>query len=439
MLLVGFARALRRGRRRHRRPRRRRSSAAVDALGVGDAAGVYWAGRRTLCAEPDDLAVYDAVFARVVRRRPAAPAGARPRRQPPPRSRRPALGAGRRRHERRRPDRGARRRQRPRCCGTATWPSCAAAERASCAGCSRCSGRDRPRRQRRRRRRPARRGGSAAHGADQLRPAASRTRCARRRRGTRPRRVVLLLDVSGSMAPYADGLLRFAHARDAGRPVGTIEVFTLGTRLTRITRRCGSATRTRARARRATPSRTGPAAPGWATRCRPSSTAGGGAAWPAARSSSCSPTDGSAATPRARRADRSGCAGWRTGWSGSTRTAARRVRARARRHRGGAAAPGRLRGRAQRRPRWKSCLEVIGRCVTCWPTWRWWRAGETGRGRHRRGDLALGAPAGRARSMLVGPDGEAVGSVSGGCVEGAVYELASRWSPTGARCCSGTG
>src|SRR6187455_1804323 len=26
-------------------------------------------------------------------------------------------------------------------------------------------------------------------------------------------------------------------------------------------------------------------------------------------------------------------------------------------------------------------------------------------------------------SMLVGPDGEAVGSVSGGCVEGAVYEL----------------
>src|SRR3954471_892486 len=31
-------------------------------------------------------------------------------------------------------------------------------------------------------------------------------------------------------------------------------------------------------------------------------------------------------------------------------------------------------------------------------------------------------PAGAA--MLVGPDGSAVGSVSGGCVEGAVYELA---------------
>ncbi|MEO7131606.1 MAG: XdhC family protein, partial [Dermatophilaceae bacterium] len=34
------------------------------------------------------------------------------------------------------------------------------------------------------------------------------------------------------------------------------------------------------------------------------------------------------------------------------------------------------------------------------------------------------APRPPGASMLVGPDGEAVGSVSGGCVEGAVYELA---------------
>ena len=34
------------------------------------------------------------------------------------------------------------------------------------------------------------------------------------------------------------------------------------------------------------------------------------------------------------------------------------------------------------------------------------------------------APRPAGASMLVGPDGEAVGSVSGGCVEGAVYELA---------------
>ena len=34
------------------------------------------------------------------------------------------------------------------------------------------------------------------------------------------------------------------------------------------------------------------------------------------------------------------------------------------------------------------------------------------------------APRPPGASMLVGPGGEAVGSVSGGCVEGAVYELA---------------
>ena len=33
--------------------------------------------------------------------------------------------------------------------------------------------------------------------------------------------------------------------------------------------------------------------------------------------------------------------------------------------------------------------------------------------------------------MLVGPDGDAVGSVSGGCVEGAVYELPRGRSPIG--------
>lgn len=55
----------------------------------------------------------------------------------------------------------------------------------------------------------------------------------------------------------------------------------------------------------------------------------------------------------------------------------------------------------------------------------WWRAGET---------VGLGtvvatfqsAPRPPGASMIVGPDGEAVGSVSGGCVEGAVYELGER-------------
>lgn len=55
----------------------------------------------------------------------------------------------------------------------------------------------------------------------------------RRAHTRRPRRVVLLIDVSGSMAPYADALLRFAHA--AVRSDRRCEAFTVGTRLTRVT------------------------------------------------------------------------------------------------------------------------------------------------------------------------------------------------------------
>lgn len=61
---------------------------------------------------------------------------------------------------------------------------------------------------------------------------------ARTSTGTRTRRLVLLLDVSGSMEPYARVLIRFAHAAVVGR--GRVEVFALGTRLTRMTRQLGS-------------------------------------------------------------------------------------------------------------------------------------------------------------------------------------------------------
>jgi uncharacterized protein with von Willebrand factor type A (vWA) domain len=54
----------------------------------------------------------------------------------------------------------------------------------------------------------------------------------------RPRRLVLLCDVSGSMEPYARALLRFLHAAVVGR--GHVEAFALGTRLTRITRELSS-------------------------------------------------------------------------------------------------------------------------------------------------------------------------------------------------------
>ena len=54
----------------------------------------------------------------------------------------------------------------------------------------------------------------------------------------RPRRIVLLCDVSGSMEPYARALLRFLHTAVIG---GTrVEAFALGTHLTRLTRELSS-------------------------------------------------------------------------------------------------------------------------------------------------------------------------------------------------------
>jgi xanthine dehydrogenase accessory factor len=61
---------------------------------------------------------------------------------------------------------------------------------------------------------------------------------------------------------------------------------------------------------------------------------------------------------------------------------------------------------------------------------RWWREGQA---------VGVGtvvatwksAPRQPGASMLVGPEGDAVGSVSGGCVEGAVYELAQQVVDTG--------
>lgn len=54
---------------------------------------------------------------------------------------------------------------------------------------------------------------------------------------------------------------------------------------------------------------------------------------------------------------------------------------------------------------------------------RWWRAGAAV-GLATVVDTWRSAPRQPGAAMLLGPGGEAVGSVSGGCVEGAVYELA---------------
>jgi len=62
---------------------------------------------------------------------------------------------------------------------------------------------------------------------------------------------------------------------------------------------------------------------------------------------------------------------------------------------------------------------------------QWWREGRTAA---RATVVATwrSAPRQPGAQMLVGPEGEAVGSVSGGCVEGAVYELAEQVVASGA-------
>ncbi len=71
-----------------------------------------------------------------------------------------------------------------------------------------------------------------------LRTGGEPIRLAWRSPGQQPRRLVLLCDISGSMEPYSRALLRFAHAAVVAR--GRVEVFALGTRLSRLTRQLAS-------------------------------------------------------------------------------------------------------------------------------------------------------------------------------------------------------
>ena len=88
-----------------------------------------------------------------------------------------------------------------------------------------------------RRTRPANRGhlidmrGSLRTG---LRSGGELTRLRWRRRKRRPRRLILICDISGSMERYSGALLAFVHAAARGLPRG--EAFVFGTRLSRITR-----------------------------------------------------------------------------------------------------------------------------------------------------------------------------------------------------------
>jgi uncharacterized protein len=70
--------------------------------------------------------------------------------------------------------------------------------------------------------------------ADSLRTGGDVVTLARRRRRVRPRSLVLLCDVSGSMERYSRVLLHFAHAMTSRHP--RVEAFLFATELTRITR-----------------------------------------------------------------------------------------------------------------------------------------------------------------------------------------------------------
>jgi uncharacterized protein with von Willebrand factor type A (vWA) domain len=233
--LLGFARALRSSGVDASADRVHSFLRAVDVLRPGLRADVYWAGRLTLCGGRDDLERYERVFAAYFGFR--APTG-RPVAAAPP--------AARLRLVVRDTPAGTAREGRPAGPPVAALASSTEVLRHRDFAELDVVEREQLRRllaaftlrgrtRRTARRRPARRGDVDPRRTvrELLRRGGEPARLRRHVRAERPRRVVLLVDVSGSMAPYADALLRFAHAAARG---SRTEVFTIGTRLTRVTR-----------------------------------------------------------------------------------------------------------------------------------------------------------------------------------------------------------
>ncbi|RKT83786.1 hypothetical protein SAMN05421805_12072 [Saccharopolyspora antimicrobica] len=232
--LVGFARALRHSGMACGPTRVQAFLAAVEQVGF-DRDAVYWAGRLTLCSDPDDLPRYDAAFESWFGN---AESSGEPVGRPLPRPAQIAALTG--------ADGGPDE-------GEADRPLAAAASDAEVLRRRDLSELGVPEREHLRRMlavlrpeppsRPALRRRGSKRGAlssratlrEMLRSGGEPVRLRRQRRSRRPRRVVLLVDVSGSMSAYADALLRFAHVVVRRAPVST-EVFTLGTRMTRVSR-----------------------------------------------------------------------------------------------------------------------------------------------------------------------------------------------------------
>lgn len=233
--LVGFARALRYSGMACGPGRVRAFLTATEHIALDDRSQLYWAGRLTLCTDPDDLARYDAAFeywfgaAAPPRRveRSSVPRPTRTAALSPPNgdadesadAETVAVAASDVEVLRRR-----------------DMSELSAQEREHLRRMLALLHPEPPKRPALRHRR-ARRGelDPRATMRGLLRAGGEPVRLPRRRKASRARRVVLLIDVSGSMGPYADALLRFAHVVMRRAPA-TTEVFTLGTRMTRISR-----------------------------------------------------------------------------------------------------------------------------------------------------------------------------------------------------------
>ena len=231
-LLLGFARALRSAGLPVTADRGQTFLAAVAAVGL-DRRGTYLAGRATLCAAREDLVVYDRVFAGWFLDE-EGPGGGPPPAHPPTVVQAPfgdedGDGDG---------DGGEDEVVRVAASDAEVLRhrDVATLDPAETARLTALFDRLRPRPPMRTsyRRTPSRRGVVDTH--ETLRRTLARmgepVEIARRRRSARTRRVVLLVDVSGSMSSYADALLRLAHRLTSA---GGTETFSVGTRLTRLT------------------------------------------------------------------------------------------------------------------------------------------------------------------------------------------------------------
>ena len=228
--MAGFARAAARQRPVRADGQRRRSFAEALALvGLRRPGRVYWAGRATLVRRPEDIArLRPGLRGLLADRADHDRAGSRCRVAPPLTL---ALDDGDDGPDVRRRGRRSGRRRAGRALLGRRGPAPPGPVRPHRGGVGRGPAADL---------RARRRGRAAAVAADPAHPAAVATairtcgapcgatcapaampiRRAWRAPVDRPRRLVLLLDVSGSMEPYARGLARFAHAAVGVAPVG---------------------------------------------------------------------------------------------------------------------------------------------------------------------------------------------------------------------------